>query len=73
MRLEGLGQLKKFNDLIGNRTCDLPAYSSVSTKCSSACPVGLYNRSIYTKALTGKTKQQIAMPLQVFNYPIVYV
>jgi hypothetical protein len=27
VRLEGLGKLKKFNDLIGNRTCDLPACS----------------------------------------------
>jgi hypothetical protein len=27
--LEGLGQLRKFNDLIGNRTRDLPACSTV--------------------------------------------
>jgi hypothetical protein len=25
VRLEGLGQLKKSNDLIGTRNCDLPA------------------------------------------------
>jgi hypothetical protein len=29
VRLEGLGQLKKNNDFIGNRTRDLPAYSIV--------------------------------------------
>jgi hypothetical protein len=29
MRLEGLGKLKKFNDLIENRTHDLPACSIV--------------------------------------------
>jgi hypothetical protein len=29
VRLEGLGQLKKCNDLIGNRTRDLPACSMV--------------------------------------------
>jgi hypothetical protein len=29
VRLEGLGQLKKSNDLIGNRTSDLPACSIV--------------------------------------------
>jgi hypothetical protein len=29
VRLEGLGQLKKFNDLIENRTRDLPACSVV--------------------------------------------
>jgi hypothetical protein len=29
MQLEGLGQLKKSNDLIGNRTRDLPACSIV--------------------------------------------
>jgi hypothetical protein len=29
MRLKGLGQLKKSNDLIGNRTRDLPACSIV--------------------------------------------
>jgi hypothetical protein len=29
VRLEGLGQLKKSNYLIGNRTCDLPACSIV--------------------------------------------
>jgi hypothetical protein len=29
VRLEGLGQLKKFNDLTRNRTRDLPAYSVV--------------------------------------------
>jgi hypothetical protein len=29
MRLEGLGQLKKSNDLIENRTSDLPACSIV--------------------------------------------
>jgi hypothetical protein len=27
VRLEWLGQLRKSNDLIGNRTCDLPACS----------------------------------------------
>jgi hypothetical protein len=30
MRLEGLGELKKFNDLMGNRTCDPPGCSIVS-------------------------------------------
>jgi hypothetical protein len=30
LRLDGLRQLKKSNDLIGNRTCDLPASSVVS-------------------------------------------
>jgi hypothetical protein len=30
VRLEGLGQLKKSNELIGIRTRDLPAYSIVS-------------------------------------------
>jgi hypothetical protein len=30
VRLEGLGQLKKFYDIIGNRTRDLPACSMVS-------------------------------------------
>jgi hypothetical protein len=29
VRLEGLGELKKSNDLIGTRTCDLPASSIV--------------------------------------------
>jgi hypothetical protein len=29
MQLEGLGELKKSSDLIGNRTCDLPAGSIV--------------------------------------------
>jgi hypothetical protein len=29
LRLEGLGQLKKKNDFIGTRTCDLPACSIV--------------------------------------------
>jgi hypothetical protein len=29
VRLEGLGQLKKSSDLIGNRTRDFPAYSVV--------------------------------------------
>jgi hypothetical protein len=29
VRLEGLGKLKKFNDLIGNRTRDLPSCSIV--------------------------------------------
>jgi hypothetical protein len=29
MRLEGLGLLKKFNDLVGNRTRDLPSSSIV--------------------------------------------
>jgi hypothetical protein len=29
VRLEGLGQLKKSNDLIGDRTLDLPACSIV--------------------------------------------
>jgi hypothetical protein len=29
VRLEGLGQLKKFNDLIGNRTRNHPACSIV--------------------------------------------
>jgi hypothetical protein len=29
VRLEGLGDLKKSNELIGNRTRDLPAYSTV--------------------------------------------
>jgi hypothetical protein len=29
VRLEGLGQLKKYNDLIGTRTRDLPACSKV--------------------------------------------
>jgi hypothetical protein len=30
VRLEGLGQLKISNDLIGNQTCNLPACSIVS-------------------------------------------
>jgi hypothetical protein len=30
MRLEGLGKLKKSNDLIGNQTCELPACSIAS-------------------------------------------
>jgi hypothetical protein len=30
VQLEGLGKLKKLNDLIGTRTLDLPAYSIVS-------------------------------------------
>jgi hypothetical protein len=29
VRLEGLGELKKYDDLIGNRTRDHPAYSIV--------------------------------------------
>jgi hypothetical protein len=29
VRLEGLGKFKKFNDLIGNHTHDLPDYSIV--------------------------------------------
>jgi hypothetical protein len=29
VRLEGLGKLKKSNDLIGNQTHDLPAFSIV--------------------------------------------
>jgi hypothetical protein len=28
MQLEGLGQLKKSNDIIANRTCNLAAYST---------------------------------------------
>jgi hypothetical protein len=32
VRLEGLGQLKKFNDFIKNRTRDLPACSIVPQK-----------------------------------------
>jgi hypothetical protein len=29
VRLEGVGKLKKLNDIIGNRNCDLPACSIV--------------------------------------------
>jgi hypothetical protein len=32
--LEELGELKKFSHLIGNRTCDLPAYIMVSQPTS---------------------------------------
>jgi hypothetical protein len=46
VQLEGLGKLKKFNNLIGTRTHDLPACSIVPTTClpseimlSSTCPV----------------------------------
>jgi hypothetical protein len=42
-RLEGLGQLKKYNDVIGNRTHDLPACSTVpqptTLTAPAACPV----------------------------------
>jgi hypothetical protein len=30
VRMEGLATMKHFNDLIENRTCDLPAYSILS-------------------------------------------
>jgi hypothetical protein len=44
VRLEGLGQLKKFNDLIGNRTRDLPACSIVprTTTLTRVHPFVLY-------------------------------
>jgi hypothetical protein len=39
VQLEGLGKMKKSNDLIGNQTCDLPARSiTASTSYTTACP-----------------------------------
>jgi hypothetical protein len=38
VRLEILGKFTKSNDLIGNRTRDLPACNSASTNYATACP-----------------------------------
>jgi hypothetical protein len=46
MRLEGLGQLKKSNYLIGTRTRDL------STNYATACPLLMQNFCMIFKVLT---------------------
>jgi hypothetical protein len=47
VRLEGLGQLKKFNDLIGIRTRDLTACSIVPQPTTLPRKVNLTHRTIY--------------------------
>jgi hypothetical protein len=47
VRFEGLGTLKKFNDLIWTRTCDLPACSVVPQPSMLSAP----NRNEYQKIL----------------------
>jgi hypothetical protein len=37
VRLEELGKLKNFDDLVGTRTCDLPAYSRARQLSTLPC------------------------------------
>jgi hypothetical protein len=47
VRLQGLGKLKKFNDLIGNRTRDLPAYTIIpQTTTLPGEPICPYEKSL---------------------------
>jgi hypothetical protein len=53
-RLEGLGQVKKSNDLIGNQTRDLPACSIVSQLTTLLrVPIGI----VHSKEITRKKKR----------------
>jgi hypothetical protein len=58
VQLEGLGQLKKFNDRIGNRTCDLPACSIVPqlTTLQRAPSMYIYFFKIWRNIQSQKTK-----------------
>jgi hypothetical protein len=64
VRLEGLCELNKFNDLIGNRNRDLPAFSIVIQKC-------MLQRSCSSSqcyARRKRTYKRKEWPLNTYNY-----
>jgi hypothetical protein len=66
VRLEGLGKLKKFNDLIGNLTHDLPACSIEPT----ACVMSYFfktNLELAPPTFTCLTRQ-VPLPFRIQNY-----
>jgi hypothetical protein len=50
VRLEGLGKLKEFNETIGTRARDLPAYSIIHQQFTLPCTSTSYKRQSYLKA-----------------------
>jgi hypothetical protein len=62
VRLEGLGQLKKTNGLIGNITRVLPASSIVSTNYATACPSSLTFDTVFPKFVVFEIISRIVQP-----------
>jgi hypothetical protein len=57
VRLEGLGQLKKFNDLVGKRSRDLPAYSIVPQPTTlPRAPLLLYTKTKHAGVICSRLR-----------------
>jgi hypothetical protein len=65
VQLEGLGQLKNSNDLIGNRTCDLPACSVVPQPSMLLCVPHTLSRQPYASFLFIKISSMVILVLVI--------